>query len=77
MNLAASISHRMRKPISTFGGLVNLLRTKNISEDDMQHIVSYLETSFLELDGYTRQFSSEIETLHKSIATYERENRRN
>lgn len=58
-------SHKVRKPVTSCLGLVNLLDTPDTSESDIRQALSYLKESAIELDDFTRELSAFIEQANK------------
>lgn len=60
MEYAYFNAHKLRAPVSSILGLINLLDQR--LENDTQTIITHLRTCGEQLDAITRQISSNIET---------------
>lgn len=63
-----SVSHEMRKPVTTILGLLPMLQSEKLTKDSLTEICRHFETSAKELEAFTRQLN---ELLHKSKIDFE------
>lgn len=66
-------SHKVRKPVSSCLGLMNILELPDTKEADMRQALVYLKLSAYELDDFTRElttFIEKINTQHKRHEWY-------
>jgi PAS domain S-box-containing protein len=68
LNWCFMISHHIRKPISTFGGLNSVLHGKEIVDPELIRILSYLDTAYAEMEENTRNFGNDLFEKQKSLS---------
>ncbi len=57
-------SHRVRKPLTTCLGLMNLIETDTpMTTEEMKKVLNHLKESALELDSYTRELTTFIDDI--------------
>lgn len=56
-----SISHKLRKPVTTILGLIDALQSDPLTEEQMKKYTSYFKSSADKMDGYTRQMTEFIQ----------------
>lgn len=66
-NWTGTVSHQLRGPITTMGGLLNLLVKKDITDQEVNQIIRHMRNSYTEMDELTRKFGTELVTQKKSI----------
>ena len=66
-NWTGTVSHQLRGPITTMGGLLNLLVRKEITDQEVNLIIHHMRNSYTEMDELTRRFGTELVTQKKSI----------
>lgn len=57
------ISHNVRQPVTNLVGLVNLLESKENSEEELATILTYIKDSAYALDDFTRELTTYINGL--------------
>ncbi len=61
------ISHNVRQPVTNLVGLVNLLESKENSEEELATILAYIKESAHALDDFTRELTSYINGLDMKL----------
>lgn len=59
-------SHRVRSPLTRCLGIIGLIESDQLlSEEELQKVISHLKSSALELDQFTRELTTYMDTLEK------------
>ncbi len=64
-----NFSHRIRKPVATCLGLINLINTEeHLSESQLKEYATYLDVSLKELDGYIHEMTDFLQKTKVKIS---------
>lgn len=66
-------SHRVRKPITSCLGIMNLMENRiPLSQDELWNTIEHLKSSALELDTFTRELTTFIFDMEQKAKQYEK-----
>jgi signal transduction histidine kinase len=66
------ISHNIRQPVANIIGISSLIKTSKNTSEETRKLVSYLQTSAITLDAFTKdlmEFMMNLETQEKTNST--------
>ena len=68
-DIAHSIAHDLRGPVSTILGLANVVKASGCSDQEMNPVRDYIVAAASRLDEITREFSAKIHSLDTEMRT--------